>query len=169
MNNVYRILMIGLWLSALNLNAVDVIAATTDLSKCPLPGNSVSDQLEKLHGRLARVQGHGRAVPDSALEAVRTSTFRLLTARGDEGACRALYLNGHEEYIAKTWGDLIGYADDHLVYDAAYYEAGDYYIAIFLLTPTPQEPNSSEIRAYLGDSFLMIYDEKFQEVFRMRL
>jgi hypothetical protein len=160
MNNVYRILIIGLWLSVLNLNAVDVIAATTDLSKCPLPSNSVSDQLEKLHGR---------AVPDSASEAVRTGTFRLLTARGDEAACRALYLNGHEEYIAKTWSDLIGYADDQLVYDAAYYEAGDYYIAIFLLTPTPQEPNSSEIRAYLGDSFLMIYDEKFKEVFRMRL
>ncbi|MDZ7791499.1 MAG: hypothetical protein U5L08_13605 [Xanthomonadales bacterium] len=115
--------------------------------------------------RLARFEKQGLEVPMDAVQSVERGEVELLSSKRDEGACRALYRQGHSEYLAKTWNQELDISGEIYPYfDAGYFRVGNYYFALFVKTPTPQDEDFSETRIVTGYSIAEIYDENFEKI-----
>lgn len=140
-------------------------AGAANASSCPEPTAHVRDALENLADRLAVYEERGLPVPMSAVQSVKSGDIRTLTSQGDEKVCQALYHQEHSEYLEKTWNEELSIQGDiYPYYDAGYFKVGDYYLVVFVKTPTPQNKDITETRVVTGYNTALIYDEHFEKI-----
>lgn len=153
-------------LASLTFATPQAVAGDGKTSDCPEPTEHVREALENLAQRLARhVRKGPSAPPVAAIQSVEDGEVRRLTPGRDETACRALFEQGHSEYLDKTWNQELEIEGEiYPYYDAGYYKVGDYYFALFVKTPTPQDDDPTMIRIVTGYSTALIYNENFEKL-----
>lgn len=164
--NAFKLFALITVLAALTFATPQTIAGGGRTSSCPEPTEHVRDALEDLAQRLTESERRGPSAPPvSAIQSVERGEVRKLTPETDEKTCRALYEQGHSEYLEKTWNQEFNIEGDiYPYYDAGYYKVGDYYFALFVKTPTPQDDDSSMTRIVTGYNTALIYNDSFEKV-----
>ncbi len=165
--NALKIIALTTAFASLTSIAPQSLAGGEKTSSCPEPTEHVREALEDLaQGMSMLAEAGGRsAPPESALQSVERGDVRRLVPERDEKACRTLYDQGHSEFLDKTWNQEFSIQGSiYPLYDAGYYKGGDYYFALFVRTPTPQDDDLSQTRVVTGYSTALIYDQNFEKI-----
>lgn len=142
--------------------STSAVASSEHAEACP---NASAQTLRIFDSFLKKDEMYPEAnIPEDIVRTIRGGVDALASPR-NQGVCQRLNRIHAERYLDQAWGGSEAEAQsDYVRYEAGYYQAGDFYFAVFTPTLPPQPQNLDEIVAHSESDKIFIYDERLKKV-----